>query len=114
NAEVTLRDVGAAARTLGLQVQALNADTGREINAAFDSIGRHERPDALFVAITPFFIVRRIQLVQLATFHRLPAVYGSRDFAEAGGLMSYGASLSDAYHQVGVYVGRILKGAKPS
>jgi putative ABC transport system substrate-binding protein len=113
NTEVTLRDVESAARTLGLQVQAHNADTGREINAAFDNIGR-ERSDALFVAMTPFFTVRRIQSAQLATFHRIPAVYAYRDFAEAGGLMSYGASLSDAYHQVGVYVGRILKGAKPS
>jgi len=113
NAEVTLRDVDVAARIFGLQLQSLNADTGREINAAFERMGR-ERPDALFVAITPFFVVRRVQLVQLAAFHRLPAIYGLRDFAEAGGLISYGASLTDAYRQVGVYTGRILKGAKPA
>jgi putative ABC transport system substrate-binding protein len=113
NTEVTLRDVEAAARVLGMQLQSFTADTGREINAAFEGM-RRERADALFVAITPFFVVRRVQLVQLAAFHRLPAAYGLRDFAEAGGLISYGASLSDAYRQVGVYTGRILKGAKPA
>jgi putative tryptophan/tyrosine transport system substrate-binding protein len=113
NTEVTLRDVEAAARILGMRLQSFNADTGREINAAFERMGR-ERPDALFVAITPFFTVRRVQLVQLAAFHRLPAAYGLRDFAEAGGLISYGASLTDAYRQLGVYTGRILKGAKPA
>jgi putative ABC transport system substrate-binding protein len=101
------------ARSLGLQIQVLGANTGREIDAAFQSIGR-ERPDALFVAIPPFFVARRVQLVQLAAFHRIPAVYGSRDFAEAGGLISYGGSLSDSYRQVGAYAGRILKGAKPA
>jgi putative ABC transport system substrate-binding protein len=113
NAEVTLRDVEAAAGIFGMQLQSFAADTVREINAAFERMGR-ERPDALFVAITPLFVVRRVQLVQLAAFHRLPAVYGLRDFAEAGGLISYGASLTDAYRQVGVYTGRILKGAKPA
>jgi putative ABC transport system substrate-binding protein len=114
NTEVTLRDVGAAADTFGMQLQSFNADTGHEINAAFESMRRERPPDALFVAITPFFVVRRVQLVQLAAFHRLPAAYGLRDFVEAGGLMSYGTSLTDAYRQVGVYVGRILKGAKPA
>ena len=102
-----------AARSIGLQYRVVNANTPREIDAAFASIG-DERPDALFVADTPFFIVRRVQLTQLATLHRLPAVYGQRDFAEVGGLMSYGSSLSEAYRQVGVYAGRILKGAQPS
>jgi len=111
--EVTLRDIETAARSIGLQYRVVNANTPREIDAAFASIG-DERPDALFVAATPFFIVRRVQLTQLATLHRLPAVYGQRDFAEVGGLMSYGASLSEAYRQIGVYTGRILKGAKPS
>ena len=73
-----------------------------------------DRPDALFVSISPFFVTRRVQLVQLAAFHRIPAVYGVRDFAEAGGLLSYGVSLVDAYRQVGIYTGRILKGAKPA
>ena len=113
NAEVTLRDVGSAAGALGLQIQAFNADTSSEINAAFESMGR-ERPDALLVSLTPFFVVRRVQLAQLAAFHRLTAAYGLREFAEVGGLMSYGTSLTAAYHQVGVYVGRILKGAKPA
>jgi len=113
NTRVTLQDVQAAAGNLGLQIQVHNADTPREIDAAFQTMGR-ERPDALFVAISPFFVARRVQLAQLAAFHRLPAGYGLRDFAEAGGLMSYGASLTDAYGQVGVYAGRILKGAKPA
>src|SRR5262249_17297458 len=111
--EIALRDVEAAARGFGLQVQVLKADTSDEINATFESIGR-ERPDALFVAVTPFFIARRIQLVQLAAFHRLPAIYPLRDFAEAGGLISYGTSIADAYRHVGVYTGRILQGPKPA
>jgi putative tryptophan/tyrosine transport system substrate-binding protein len=112
NTEITLRDVEAAARGFGLQVQVLKADTSDEINAAFESMGR-ERPDVLFVAATAFFVARRIQLVQLAAFHRLPAAYPLRDFTEAGGLISYGSSITDAYRHVGVYTGRILKGAKP-
>jgi ABC-type uncharacterized transport system substrate-binding protein len=111
--EWQLRDVEAAARTLGLAIQVLNANTSREIDAAFENIGR-ERPDALFVTVTPFYIVRRVQLVHLATLHRLPAAYGSRDFAESGGLMSYGSSLKDAYRQVGVYTSRVLNGTKPA
>src|SRR5262245_39068266 len=113
NTELTLHDVETATRSVGLPYRVLNADTAREIDAAFASTG-HERPDALFVAITPFFITRRVQLVQMAAYHRIPTAYGLRDFAEGGGLMSYGASLSEAYHQVGVYAGRILKGAKPA
>jgi putative ABC transport system substrate-binding protein len=111
--EVTLRDIETAAHDIGVQYRVLNADTAREIDAAFANIGR-ERPDALFVAFTPFFTVRRVQLAQLAALHRIPAAYGGRDFAEVGGLMAYGASLQDAYRQVGIYTGRILKGAKPS
>jgi len=111
--ESQLRDVEAAARTLGLSIQVLNANTSHEIDAAFERMGR-ERPDALFVAASPFYIVRRVQLVHLATLHRLPAAYGLRDFAESGGLMSYGTNLKDAYRQVGVYTGRILKGATPA
>jgi putative tryptophan/tyrosine transport system substrate-binding protein len=111
--ELILRDVETASRSMGLQSRILNADTPREIDAAFASIG-HERPDALFVALTPFFIVRRVQMLQLAAFHRIPASYGLRDLADGGGLMSYGASLSEAYRQVGGYSGRILKGTKPT
>jgi len=113
NTDLTLRDMETAARSMGLQYRVLNADSAQEIDAAFASIA-HERPDALFVAITPFFVVRRIQLVQLAAFHRIPAAYGLRDFVEDGGLISYGASLSEAYRQVGIYTGRVLKGVKPA
>jgi putative tryptophan/tyrosine transport system substrate-binding protein len=113
NTEITLRDLEVAARTLGLHIQVFKADTGDDINDAFENIAR-ERPDALFVAATPFFVARRVQLTQLAAFHRVPAAYPLRDFAEAGGLVSYGASIADAYRQVGAYTARILKGAKPS
>src|SRR5262249_4994378 len=111
--EATLRDAEGAARAVGLQIQVLNANTSREIDAAFETMAR-ERPDALFVATSPFFIGRRIQLVQLAAFHRLPATYSLREMAESGGLMSYGANIGDAFGQVGAYTGRILKGAKPA
>jgi putative tryptophan/tyrosine transport system substrate-binding protein len=113
NAETTLRDVGQSARAMGLQILVLNASTSREIEAAFATIVR-ERPDALFVGPDTFFLSRRVQLVHLATRHAVPASYGVRDYAQAGGLMSYGTSLTDAYHQVGVYTGRLLKGAKPA
>jgi putative ABC transport system substrate-binding protein len=113
SAEPTLKDVEAAARAFGLQIQAHNASTIGEIDAAFATIGR-ERPDALFVGVGTFFTSRRLQLAQWATYHRVPATYSGRQYAEAGGLMSYGASLMDAWRQVGVYTGRILKGAKPA
>ena len=108
-----LRDVQRAARAIGLQILVLNADTGREIDAAFATIAR-ERPDALFVASSPFFTTRRVQLVQLAARHAIPAAYANRQYVEVGGLMSYGANITDAWGQLGVYVGRILKGAKPA
>ena len=113
SAETTVRDVEAAARALGLQIQVFNVSAIREIDAAFATFAR-ERPDALFVAGDPFLGGRRVQLAQLAAFHRLPATYALRDYAEAGGLMSYGPSIKDAWRQVGVYTGRILKGAKPA
>ena len=113
NAETTLRDVEAAARAIGLQIQVLNASTSREIDAAFATLVR-ERPDALFVGGDPFFTSRRVQLVHLAARHAVPATYSVREFAEAGGLMSYGTNIADAFRQVGVYAGRILKGAKPA
>jgi putative ABC transport system substrate-binding protein len=111
--ETTLRDVEAAARPVGLQIQIAKANTAREIDTAFAAIAR-DRVDALFVPPDPLFISRRIQLVQLAARHLLPATYPVRDFAEAGGLMSYGTSTADAWRQTGVYTGRILKGAKPA
>jgi ABC-type uncharacterized transport system substrate-binding protein len=110
--ESTLRDVPAAAGTMGLQIKVLNASTSREIEAVFAGFGR-ERPDALFVGTDPYFYSRRVQLAVLAAHHSIPATFSQRDYAEAGGLMSYGTSLTDAYRQVGVYAGRILKGAKP-
>ena len=113
NAETTLRDVEPAARTMGLQIQVLNASTSREINAAFATFGR-ERPDALFVGGDPLFDSRRVQIVQLAARHTVPATYSGRQYSEIGGLMSYGANLADAWRQVGVYTGRILKGARPA
>ena len=109
--ETTVREVGAAARTIGLQIQVLKASTIGEINAAFATFVR-ERPDALFVGQDPFFNSRRTQLVHLATRYAVPASYTARDFAEAGGLMSYGANIADAWRQAGSYAGHILKGAK--
>jgi putative tryptophan/tyrosine transport system substrate-binding protein len=110
-AETTVRDVEPAARSMGLQIQVLQASTSHEINAAFATLVR-ERSDALFVGSFPFFNSRRVQLVNLASRHAIPATYPTRDFAEAGGLMSYGTNLVDAFRQMGVYTGRILKGAK--
>jgi putative tryptophan/tyrosine transport system substrate-binding protein len=112
-AEATITDVKAAATTMGLEIQIFNASTGREINAAFTAIAR-QRPDALYVGPDPYFVVRRAQLANLAARHALPASYFVRDLAEAGGLMSYGTDITDAYRQVGIYTGRILKGAKPA
>jgi putative tryptophan/tyrosine transport system substrate-binding protein len=112
-AETTLSDVPAAARAMGLQIQVLNASTSREINAAFATFVR-ERPDALFVGPDPYFASRRVQLALLAAHHSIPATYSVRESAEAGGLMSYGTNIADAYRQVGVYTGRILKGTKPA
>jgi putative ABC transport system substrate-binding protein len=111
NTENTLRDVEAAARSIGVQVQVLRASSAREITEAFASMA--ERPDALFVGAAAFLNARRVQVAQLAAFHRLPAAYALREAADVGGLMSYGPSIVDAYRQWGVYVGRILKGAKP-
>jgi putative tryptophan/tyrosine transport system substrate-binding protein len=113
-ADTTSREVQAAARDIGLQVQVLNASTGREIDVAFATISSRDRLDALFVAGDPLFTNRRVQLVLLTTRHALPTTYAGRQFPEIGGLMSYGASLTDAWRQVGVYSGRILKGAKPA
>ena len=98
---------------MGLQIHVLNASTGREINTAFATFVR-ERPDALFVGLDPFLNSRRVQLVNLASRHALPATFSNRDMAEIGGLMSYGTNLADAYRQLGVYTGRILKGANPA
>ena len=112
-AEATLRDIPEAARALGLQTQFLNASTSREIEAAFAAIAL-DRVDALFVGPDGFFNARRVQFATLATHYRIPAAYGSREVVETGGLMSYGTDVLDMYRQVGVYAGRILKGANPA
>jgi putative tryptophan/tyrosine transport system substrate-binding protein len=111
--DMTLRELDAAARAIALQLQVFKASTSREIDAAFATFAR-KRPDALFVTGDALFLSRRVHLALLAAFHHIPTTFALRDFVEAGGLMSYGASLSDAYRQVGLYAGRILKGAKPT
>ena len=113
NTQTTLREVEAAARAMGLQIQIFNASTSREIDAAFAAFGR-ERPDAVFVGQDAFYNGRRLQLANWASRHALPMTSGSRDICEAGGLMSYGPNIVDTYRQEGVYTGRILKGAKPA
>jgi putative ABC transport system substrate-binding protein len=111
--ESTSRDVEAAARAIGLQVRIIRSKTSREIDAAFTTFVQ-ERPDALSVGLGPFLLNRRVQLVHLATRHAIPAIYSGRDYTEAGGLISYGTNIADAYRQVGVHTGRILKGTKPA
>ena len=113
NTSATLTEVEAVARALGLQIQFFKASTSGEIDSAFATLVR-ERSDALLVAGDGFFTSRRVQLAALAARHALPATYSTRDFAEVGGLMSYGTSLTDAYRQIGAYAGRILKGANPA
>ena len=110
--EGTVVAVETAAHAMGLEIKVLNASTSREIDLAFATFVR-ERPDALFVSSGPFFTTRRLQLAQWAARHAVPAIYAGREYAVAGGLISYGASLPDAYRQAGVYTGRILKGAQP-
>jgi putative ABC transport system substrate-binding protein len=111
--EPTLREVREAAPALGLQIQVVNGSTIGEINAAFASLVR-EHADALFVTSDAFFTSRRVQLATLAVHGRIPAASAEREFPVAGGLMSYGTELKDAFRQVGVYTGNILKGAKPA
>jgi len=112
-AETTINQAGMAARAMGLQTQVLKASTIPEINGVFATFVS-ARPDALFVGHDPFFVSRRTQLVQLAARYALPASFSAREFAEAGGLMSYGANIADAWRQAGAYAGSILKGAKPA
>jgi putative ABC transport system substrate-binding protein len=113
NVASTVRDVETAARAMALQVEFLRSSTSREIESAFATFAR-ERPDAIFVANDGFFNSRRVQLVQQAAHYRVPAIYTGREYSEIGGLMSYGTNIADAYRQVGVYAGRILKGTKPA
>jgi putative ABC transport system substrate-binding protein len=109
----TIRDVHEAATTIGLKIQILNAATIGEIDAAFATLG-HERPDALYVSPDAFFTSRREQFATLTARDRIPAAYSQRDFVSAGGLMSYGTSVPDMFHQMGFYTGKILKGARPA
>src|SRR5262249_15386647 len=111
--ERAIRDVTAAASAIGLQVDIVQASDSREIESAFGTLV-HNKADALVVGPDPFFASRRLQLAILAARHVLPVVYNVREYAEAGGLMSYGTNVRDAYRQIGVYVGRVLKGAKPA
>jgi ABC-type uncharacterized transport system substrate-binding protein len=111
--ENTVRDIEVAAPTLGLQTYVLRASTSREIDVAFKTLER-ERPDALFVSSDPFFSSRRVQLVNLAVRHGVPTSYAQRESTEIGGLMSYSSNIVDVWRQSGIYVGRILRGAKPA
>jgi ABC-type uncharacterized transport system substrate-binding protein len=106
-------DAESAAHAMGLQARIFSASHSREINDAFTMIAR-DRHEALLVGPDPYFVVRRAQLVTLAARHAIPTTYNVCDFVEAGGLMSYGTNAVDAFRQVGVYAGRILKGAKPA
>jgi ABC-type uncharacterized transport system substrate-binding protein len=112
-AKSTLRAVQEAASSLGLQILALNASTSGEIDAVFANFAR-ERPDTLFVAPDAFFASRRGQFATLTARERIPSAYAIREPVEAGGLMSYGTDIVEAFHQVGIYTGKILKGEKPA
>jgi putative ABC transport system substrate-binding protein len=110
--EAVTRDAMAAASAVGFQLQVVSARDSREIEAAFATLVRNQA-DALLVGPDAFLLTRRLQLATLAARHALPAVYNVREYPEAGGLMSYGTSQTEAYRQVGIYIGKILKGAKP-
>jgi len=111
--EPETKGVREAARSLGLQLHVLDASTEGEIDAAFGKL-IELRAGALVVSVDPFLTSQRAQIVALAARHAVPAIYGVREFATAGGLMSYGTDLADVYRQVGIYAGKILKGAKPA
>jgi putative tryptophan/tyrosine transport system substrate-binding protein len=113
NAEAVTQEVTAAATAVNVETKVVEASDTRGIEAAFATlVGSHV--DALVVGTDPFFFRRRVQLTTLATRHGLPAIYNASDYAEAGGLMSYGTSLTEAFRQTGIYAGRILKGDKPA
>jgi putative ABC transport system substrate-binding protein len=112
DAESQSKDVKEAARTLGQQLHVVNANSEGDFNQAFATF-IELKADALLVSLDAFFLSRRDQLVALAARHKIPATYFAREFVLAGGLMSYGSDIADAYRQAGAYAGRILKGAKP-
>jgi ABC-type uncharacterized transport system substrate-binding protein len=111
--ESILREVDTAARTIGLHIEVHRARTIGEIDTVFAAFAR-DRPDALFLGTDPFFTGRRIQLVNLASRYAIPMASATREITDVGGLMRYGANIPDAWIQVGSYVGRILKGEKPT
>jgi putative ABC transport system substrate-binding protein len=113
NTETTLQGVHEAAHAIGLQIQVRNASTSREIDTAFAALAR-EHADALLVAGDLFFGSRRVQIVTLAARERIPTAFPGRDNVAAGGLMSYATTIAETLHQVGIYTGKILKGAKPA
>ena len=106
-----LRDVQSAAQAMGLELQVVSARTPEEIDSAFATFAQ-QRPDALLIGSDPFLVIRREQLVAAAARLKVPTVYPFREFAAAGGLMSYGTNIANAYRQAGIYSGRILKGDK--
>jgi putative ABC transport system substrate-binding protein len=111
--DIVAKDLQASASARGLPLEILRAGTGREIDAAFANLV--QKPGgALLIGPDPFFLSRRAQIVTLVARHALPAIYDVRDFAETGGLMSYGPNLVNVYQQTGIYVGRVLKGEKPA
>jgi len=112
-AEAWIKDTQSAAAAIGVQLEILRASTQREIDAAFTSIAQN-RIDALVVMPDNLFGTRRVQFATQAARHAVPAIYSNREYAEVGGLMSYGTNILDAYRQAGIYVGRILKGEKPA
>jgi ABC-type uncharacterized transport system substrate-binding protein len=112
SADIQLRDIEAACRALGLNLHVLRATTEQDLEKAFDSL-KQLSTSALVISTDAFFISQLTTLAQLASLHRVPSIFQFRDFAMAGGLMSYGTSLTDNYRQSGIYVGRILKGEHP-
>jgi len=113
HAEQQAKDVQAGGQSIGRQILILNASSERDIDAAFRTL-IERRAGGLLVTGDPFFNTRREQLVALTAYHAIPAIYEFREYALAGGLMTYGTSITDAYRQAGIYIGRILKGEKPS
>ncbi len=113
NADAQLKDVQSAARALGQRIEVINASDERGIDMAFASL-KQRRIGGLEVAADPFFLARRDQIISLAAQSAIPAAYFVHEFADSGGLISYGTSITDAYHQVGVYAGKILSGSKPT
>jgi putative tryptophan/tyrosine transport system substrate-binding protein len=111
--ESFVTEVQTAASAIGREIEVVTASTNSDIDAAFPTLVK-KRADALLISPDPLFTTRRVQLIVLAVRHALPALYHRREFTEAGGLMSYGADLSEQHRQAGVYVGRILKGEKPA